>query len=158
MPQIDLVRVTNHRPTLLHLPDRISIQRVKDADGSIHERMVGVGSGKQLIPGGNNVGKDEWEAAKGHHVVKQWLELGWLSEGGDTAKPEGPEPPRDLSGYQVQTATTMIEAEDSAETLAQWLKAETRNDVKAALQRRLEAVGAGGKPDDSFRRKKGIGT
>jgi len=144
-----LVRVMNKCPRLLHLPDKIAT-----SNGPEGPRIVGIGTGKSLVPGGNNVPRDLWEAlkgqpygaplaksAEGHKTVREWIRIGYLVEEGDATQPEGPEAPKNLLGYGVSTAQTLIEGEDDASILARWLKAENRPDVQAALKKRMQAVG-----------------
>lgn len=133
---MDMVRVNNKRPTILHLPDNL---RAEGDEKNL--RMIGIGTGKSLQPGGNNVDRAEWERAKQHKEVASWLKLGWLEEGGNTDQPEGPLAPISLMDYGEQTAIAMVEGEDSREILSRWLSLETRPNVKQALQRKLEALG-----------------
>lgn len=134
---MDLVRVNNTRPTLLHLPDSIVVSTDKDRG----PRIAGMGTGKTLLPGGNNVDTAEWERAKGNKAVKQWLAIGWLTVGGDTEEPEGPLAPLNLRSFGNASAITMIDGEDSIEILSRWLQDEDRGDVVSALKRRIESLG-----------------
>lgn len=135
---MDLVRVVNKRPTILHLPDKLQTMKTR-GEGEL--RTVGFGTGKSLIPGGNNVEAKEWAAAKKNKAVAQWIRLGWLVEGGDTAEPEGPLAPLNLSNVGVQTALVMVEGENDQPVLMRWLKDEDRADVQGAIKAKLQALG-----------------
>src|SRR5262245_9714830 len=124
---MDLVRITNTRPTILYLPDQLVKTGAKGPDGTLVDaRFVGFDTGKAMGPGGNNVNRAEWEAAKRHQIVRGWLEMGWLIEGGDVSKPEGVEPPKSLSVYGVAASIALIETESVYSTLRQWLETEQR--------------------------------
>lgn len=136
---MELIRVTNKQPRLLHLPDK-----VKTSGDAANARTVGIGTGKSLIPGGNNIERGEWERCARNPAVASWIKLGWLEIGGDTSHPEGPLAPLNLNDVGEQTAISMIEGEDSREVLGRWASFESRTAVKAAIQRKIEAVGGGG--------------
>lgn len=147
---VDLVRVVNTQPRLLHLPDA-----VRTSSGPEGPRIAGVGTGKSLQPGGNNVPRAAWEAAKGqpygealrrtrdgHKEVRTWIRLGWLKEEGDVSQPEGPQAPTSLLSYSPPVAIAMAEGEDDSDVLMRWLKVERRPEVQEALKRQIESRGA----------------
>lgn len=129
----ELIRINNTRPAILHLPDEIVLNTDKDGP-----RIAGLGTGKSLIPGGNNVDKDYWGRVK--VKVKPWLELGWITEGGDVAKPEGPEAPKTLSEFNQPKAISLIEIENDRDVLKRWRNSEHRAEVKAVLDAKLDST------------------
>lgn len=137
MESMDLVRVNNTRPTILHLPDKVQVS----SNSETGPRIAGLGTGKSLLPGGNNVEREEWERSKKNRAVAQWLKIGWLVEGGNTEEPEGPLAPLSLAQVGPTTAVAMAEGEDDRDVLMRWLKDEERPEVKEALKRKIEALG-----------------
>jgi len=135
------VRITNHRPALLKLPDPVMLSEGKAGD---MPRITGIGGGHRLIPGGNNIPSDAWTIAKNHKVIKEWLRLNWISEGGNTEEPEGPKSPESLTGYSGPTAIALAESESQVDVLKRWLKLDSRIEVTSVIKRRLEALGVKG--------------
>lgn len=135
---MELVRLNNTRPTILHLPDMLSIT---DSAGGDMPRVNGIGTGRSLVPGGNNIDATTWTAVKKNRTVLQWLKLRWITEGGDTTEPEGPPDPETLLEYNVTTAVALAEGEPKLPVLERWLKADERPDVTMAIKRKIEALG-----------------
>lgn len=132
-----LVRLVNHRASFLTLPTCV-------VDGVEYKRT--------LLPGGNNVPLAYVEALaelprdRGPGAFLAMCEkAGWITMDDDPEAvnlPEGPEPPRDLSGYRSEGAIVLAKVETHAPTVRKWLAHETRADVKAALQAQLLTLGA----------------
>ena len=135
----EMIRVNNTRPTILHLPDKISIPADAKPDNAA-AYIEQVGTGRSLSPGGHNLTTEEWAGYKRHHVVREWLRLKWLVESDETSKPEGVETPESLTSYKTAAAVALVDMEENAETLRRWMDADTRLDVKNAIRAKLDGV------------------
>lgn len=154
--KISMVRINNTKPTVLHIP--VGVKPSKDDPKAMinaEGNNVKVMQPREMImlnPGGNNVPMDKWAFSKEHHVVKQWLELGLLTEGkaADVNKPEGPAIPKSLDSYSAETAAAIVSSTEDQNALKGWLKNEKRPEVVTALKGQLATLsGAPKKTDDA---------
>ena len=136
------VGVLSRRPTILHLPPRATAGKTPEGD-----MRVDVGAPIPLAPGSPEhpvvtfVAAEEWERAKKHPIVKQWLTIGWVKEKApDAEAPTEAPPPDDLLHLSGPAATALVETERSASVLGKWLVAEGRQPVKDAIAKRLKAL------------------
>lgn len=135
-------QIVNRRPTLLHLPPVVIVQ--KDALG---EERPDTGKVTSLMPGGKDkavitdVPTPVWERAAKHPVVKQWLRIGWIrvATPEDKAKGAGPV---DIMGLNLSAAMACVEVEESRAVLDGWLKMEERDPVRSAIAARLARLPA----------------
>ena len=148
--QQDRVCWINNCPTILYLPDRVTIGKASDESA----RILGVGTGRALMMGRNHLTRDEAKAYREHAVVKSWFKVRligtgkpMLEESDDVSQPEGVPSPDSLLSYGVPAACALVEGEERVETLERWLDAEQRPQVMDALKRRLATLGAGGRID-----------
>jgi hypothetical protein len=141
MSQPEMIRVTNNRPTLLHGPDQLRIADIGDVQ---RFDFTSVGTGITFQPGGNNVERKAWEVAKKNRTVRSWLQLNWLSEGGDVNAPEGVAPPETLSNYNESAAVALVEMEGDLAALQRWKGQEERAVVKTAITKKLDSLSGKG--------------
>ena len=136
----------NNCPTLLHLPDLVSVGSAEDGSA----RISGVGNGKTLKMGRNNLPRDLTERLKKRPDIASWFTTPapdsskmMIEEDNDTSKPEGVPPPANLNGYGVPSAVALVEGEHTLSTLEMWQKIEQRPQVVEALRRKIESMGGG---------------
>lgn len=140
---MDVVRVVNNRATFLTMPGVV----VKN------ERGLDVTIEPKLQPGGNNVDArvvaavEALDPSKGAGKVwSQWKAMNWVKilsakeSKIETKKPEGPEPPSNLSEYRSDSAELLVKNESNPKILARWSKNEKRKSVADAIQARLTAL------------------
>lgn len=136
----EFVRVTNQRPGVnagpLYGPAFLVFSKGEDGNTRIPS---GQETGIILHPGGNNIAREAWEASKKNPTVKSWIDLGWVSEGGDTAAPEGAAPPDSLNTYSTTTALSLIEVEDSPHTLKLWEAQEQKHQQRPDVLKKIRA-------------------
>src|ERR1700760_2410932 len=142
----DIVYLTNTKPRILHLPDRM--RRTQGQNGDV--QVVCMNDGKSIMPSAPRekdgqvmptaVDRAYWDRVKTNAQVKTWLKLGWLSVS-DTSGTDAEVD--DLSKYNEGTALVLVGGEENARLLTEWGKVETRPAVKAAVAGRLEAIGQG---------------
>ena len=142
----DLVYLTNSKPRILHLPDRM--RRTQGQNGDV--QVVCMNDGKSIMPSAPRekdgqimptaIDRAYWDRVKTNAQVKTWMRLGWLSVSDTSGTDDEVD---DLTKYNAATAVTLVSGEDNLRLLTEWAKSETRADVKAAISGRLESVKAG---------------
>ncbi len=139
------VPLINRTKRLLHLPPLFDVP--KDAEGNDRPELMLVPPlappHPEKNPGGKTlVNAALWERARTTKPVKQWLALGWVEVERAPAIAEDAEPPATLSDFQPPAAIGLVETETSEGTLRMWLAAESRQPVKAAIDKRLKSLPA----------------
>lgn len=135
----DFIKVTNERAAPLGLPP-ITLERAKQLglDTTVDHLD------QFLAPGENDVRSEYWDAVKGQPPVRNWIEEGWLREGGaQVRRAAGPSFRETLDGVPDDEAQRLIDGSSDREQLQRWARAEKRPAVRDAIQRRFDSLGAG---------------
>lgn len=93
----------------------------------------------RLIPGMNEVKKDDWDKVSKHPLVKIHLEEDDLIVHDDLGGEEGSEVDG-ISTLAVKKATKIIKATFDTELLAKWRGEETRSTILTAIDKQVEVV------------------
>lgn len=137
---MEMVAIVSRRPTLLHLPPVVIVE--KDATG---QDRPDTGVVTTLMPGGRDnpkvteVPEAVWERASKHRTVKEWLRLGWIRVATKEDTSPGVEVV-DISAMSPASALACIETEEVRATLDGWLKADERVVIKNAITTRLSIL------------------
>lgn len=150
MQNNEVIFLQNNQPRVFHLPGHVRKHSGQLAGETVATAVVDLGDGKPIPPSAPRekdgkprltaVDKAYWdELCKPNAQVQTWLRKGWLSivtdedVGGDL-EIEG------LDNLNVKTAITCVEGESNPRLLSEWLKTETRPEVKASITARLDFV------------------
>lgn len=143
----EIVWIMNTQPRVFHLPD--DVKRVRSplpGGGEMSTATISQGNGKPLAPSAprerdgqpqaNAIDRVYWDRVKGNKQVQVWLRKGWISV--SEAPPSGdPTEIDSLAKFNARTARDLISGEENSKLLADWLKTETRGDVKDAIETRM---------------------
>jgi hypothetical protein len=151
----EVIFVLNHKPGFLHLPD--IVRRHEGILGGQKVETATVATGGKSIPPSaprekdgkpqpTAVDKAYWDAhCKNNKQVLSWMRKGWLSI---AQAGEGEELEIDsLERLNLKTAITCVEGESNPRLLTEWLKTDSRAEVRDAITARLDSLKSNGKKD-----------
>lgn len=138
----DMVKVTVAHTAPLGLPP-MTIDRAKQLGlDAIRQDFTD----RQLTVGENTIPAAHWDAVKDQSPVRNWIEEGMLYEGADRnaqAPLTGRTFRESLSTLSEDDARRYVEASSDPAQLSRWAEIERRPAVRDAIQRRMDAIGAG---------------
>ena len=161
--QSDMVRVRNHRPSLVTLPN-VTVVRTRDGKTkSVHDAVLNESAGyvpldsfvaKTLMPGVNYVLRSYMEALKNHAGVNHLFDSGVLEvvQSGEPYIPENVA--NSLDGTEEANAIRLVSIAADVPQLKRWLHNEKRPAVSEAVAMRIKALESGeARPGRSLKRE-----
>lgn len=126
-----------------------------NADGRIERQLT-------FLPGYNEISESDWNKARNHDQIKDYLKRGWFEEIGkvetvevvkevvaEDGKKEKVKEKADiikemkLSEIEPEKALEIVKDTYKLETLEAWKKGESRDEIRAAIATQIEGINKG---------------
>jgi len=110
----------------------------------------------RLLPGNNEIDDADWEVAKQNESIQRSMKAGYIKEvfakavekdeDGNVKKDKNGQPKvkeapaKTLNDLEAEEARAVVEDTYDIDALKKWLKAEGRDEIRAAIQNQIETI------------------